>query len=128
MAGTLGGCNTGSMSGWSGTLHVSAAEKSTNAPQAPAQQSTMVWKGTGHGTTYNIVIDDSKNTQTMWSQDLPFSHSEVLSAKPGDLYQIVVSGKGDAAVGCEISYNGQVVASQPVNNSSAQCIWNVPPN
>ena len=133
LTGTPGGCNTGAMSGWSGTIHVSTSQ-SANPPQAPAQQpppageNTMVWTATGHGTTYNITIDDDKNVQTLPSKDLPFTHSEVLTAKPGDLYQIVVSGKGDAAVGSEISYNGQAVASQPVNNSSAQCIWTVPPN
>lgn len=114
------------------TLADNAAAQSREAAnhpkQPPAQQSTMVWKATGQGATYNIVIDDDKNTQTMWAKQLPFTHSEVLTAKPGDLYQIVVSGKGDATTGCEISYNGQVVASQPVNNSTAQCIWTVPPN
>ena len=128
MDGVQGGCNTGAMSGWSGTIHVKTGAGTPN-PQSPgAQQNTMVWTGTGHGTTYNIVIDDDKKVQTFSSVDLPYTHSEVLTVKPGDLYQIVVSGKGDAAVGCEIRFNGQVVASQPVNNSSAQCIWNVPPN
>jgi hypothetical protein len=97
------------------------------AQQSPAQQSTMVWKGTGSGTTYNVVIDDDKNVQTFNGVPLPYSHTESLTAKPGQLFQVVVSGKGDAKVGCEIDYNGQVVASQPVNDSSAQCIWNVPP-
>ncbi len=129
MAGTPGGCNTGAMSGWSGTIHVNTGGgiAAPNQPP-PAGQNTMVWTATGHGTTYNINIDDDKNVQTIPSKDLPFTHSEVLTAKPGDLYQIVVTGKGDAAVGCEITYNGQVVASQPVNNSSAHCIWTVPPN
>ena len=137
LTGTPGGCNTGAMSGWSGTIHVSTSQ-SANPPQAsgptnpqqppPAGQNTMVWTATGHGATYNITIDDDKNVQTIPSPNLPFTHSEVLTAKPGDLYQIVVSGKGDGAVGCEISYNGKVVASQPVKNSSAQCIWTVPPN
>ncbi|MGB6761481.1 hypothetical protein [Mycobacterium sp.] len=86
----------------------------------------MVWTATGHGATYSINIDDDKNVQHYSSKDLPFTHSEVLTAHPGDLFQIVVSGKGDATVGCEITYNGQVVASQPVNTADAQCIWNVP--
>lgn len=129
MTGALGGCNTGAMSGWSGTIHVNTGLDTTTTPnQPPPGQNTMVWKATGQGTTYNINIDDDKNPQTIPSQNLPFTHSEVLTAKPGDLYQIVVTGKGDATVGCEISYNGQVVASQPVNNSSAQCIWTVPPS
>jgi hypothetical protein len=114
------------------TLADNAAAQSrmaANRPQQPsAQQNTMVWKATGHGPTYNVTIDDDKRVQTISSKDLPFDHSEALDVKPGDLYQIVVSGKGDAVTGCEIDYNGQVVASQPVNNSSAQCIWNVPPN
>jgi hypothetical protein len=126
LTGSPGGCNTGSMSGWSGTIHVNTEQ--TSGPQQPSGAQTMVWTATGTGTTYNIVIDDNKTTQTEWSKDLPYTHTETISAKPGDLYQIVVSGKGDATVGCEISYNGQVVASQPVNNSSAQCIWNVPPS
>jgi hypothetical protein len=129
--GTLGGCNTGAMSGWSGTIHVSTGVGTSTTPDQPppAGQNTMVWRATGHGTTYNITIDDDKTVQTLPSKDLPFNYSEVLDAKPGDLYQIVVSGKGaDVATGCEIDYNGQVVASQPVNNSSAQCKWNVPPN
>ena len=137
LQGTPGGCNTGAMSGWSGTIHVSTSQSASPPPVAgpanpqqppPAGQNTMVWTATGHGATYNITIDDDKNVQTIPSPNLPFTHSEVLTAKPGDLYQIVVSGKGDAKVGCEISYNGKVVASQPVNNSSAQCIWTVPPN
>jgi hypothetical protein len=110
------------------TLADDAAAPSRKAANHPQQQNTMEWKATGHGATYNITIDDDKKVQTISSKDLPFNHSEVLTVKPGDLYQIVVSGKGDGAVGCEIDYNGQVVASQPVNNSSAQCIWNVPPN
>ena len=129
MAGSLGGCNTGAMSGWSGTIHVKTGEGTTTPNQPPPpQQNTMVWTATGHGTTYNINIDDDKNPQTISSQNLPFTHSEVLTAHPGDLFQIVVTGKGDATVGCEITYNGKVVASQPVKNSSAQCIWTVPPN
>jgi hypothetical protein len=130
MAGALGGCNTGAMSGWSGTIHVDtgAGTSTTPAQPSPGGPNTMVWKATGHGATYNITIDDDKNVQTISSKDLPFDHSEVINVKPGDLYQIVVSGKGDAVTGCEIDYNGQVVASQPLNNSSAQCIWNVPPN
>jgi hypothetical protein len=110
------------------TLADNAAAQSHRMSDRPPQQNTMVWKATGHGPTYNITIDDDKRVQTISSKDLPFDHSEVLDVKPGDLYQIVVSGKGDAVTGCEIDYNGQVVASQPVNNSSAQCIWNVPPN
>ncbi len=94
--------------------------------QPPAQQSEMVWQATGHGETYNIVIDDGKTTQTLNAEALPFTRTEVMTASPGHVYQIVVSGKGDAKVGCEISYQGKVVASHPVNNSSAQCVWNAP--
>ena len=108
LTGAPGGCNTGSMSGWSGTIHVNTSTGNSQAP--PAQQSTMVWTATGSGTTYNITIDDNKSVQTEPSKDLPYTHTEEITAKPGDLYQIVVSGKGDATVGCEISYNGQVVA------------------
>jgi hypothetical protein len=112
------------------TLADNAAANSrvvAGSPQAPpAQPNTMVWTATGQGPTYNINIDDDRNPQTISGKQLPFTHTEVLTVKPGDLYQIVVSGKGDATVGCEISYNGRVVAAQPVNNSSAQCIWNVP--
>jgi hypothetical protein len=151
MQGTPGGCNTGAMSGWSGTLYVNTDQPTTTTtttttppvpvgpgrPQGPppggtqgppAQQNTMVWKALGHGPTVNINLDDDKRQWTVSSKDLPFDYSEVLDAKPGDLYQIVVSGKGDAVTGCEIDYNGQVVASKPVNNTSAQCIWNVPSN
>jgi hypothetical protein len=110
------------------TLADNAAAQSRRTSDVPAQKNTMVWKATGHGPTFNVTIDDDKRVQTISSKDLPFDHTEPITVKPGDLYQIVVSGKGDAAVGCEIDYNGQVVASQPVNNSSAQCIWNVPPN
>jgi hypothetical protein len=94
--------------------------------QQPAQQSQMVWKATGHGETYNIVIDDGKTTQTLNAEAVPFARTEVMTASPGHVYQIVVSGKGDAKVGCEISYQGKVVASHPVNNSAAQCVWNAP--
>jgi hypothetical protein len=92
----------------------------------PAQQSEMVWKATGHGDTYNIVIDDGKTTQTLNAEALPFARTEVMTASSGHVYQIVVSGKGDAKVGCEISYQGKVVALHPVNNSAAQCVWNAP--
>jgi hypothetical protein len=105
-----------------------SSRKAANHPQQPpSQQNTMVWTATGQGPTYNITIDNDRGApKTISDKQLPYTHSEVLTVKPGDLYQIVVSGKGEATVGCEISYNGQVVASQPVNNSSAQCIWNVP--
>jgi hypothetical protein len=94
--------------------------------QQPAQQSTMVWRATGHGDTYNIVIDNGKNVQTLNAKAVTFTHSEVITVKPGSVYQIVVSGKGDAKVGCEISYQDKIVASHPVDNSSAQCVWNAP--
>ena len=103
-----------------------AAASSHVAQQQPAQQSTMVWRATGHGDTYNIVIDNGKNVQTLNAKAVPFTHSEVITVKPGSVYQIVVSGKGDAKVGCEISYQDKIVASHPVDNSSAQCVWNAP--
>jgi hypothetical protein len=82
--------------------------------------------GNGHGDTYNIVIDNGKNVQTLNAKAVTFTHSEVITVKPGSVYQIVVSGKGDAKVGCEISYQDKIVASHPVDNSSAQCVWNAP--
>ncbi|HEY4792687.1 MAG TPA: hypothetical protein VII18_01350 [Mycobacterium sp.] len=103
-----------------------AAASSHVAQQQPAQQSTMVWRATGHGDTYNIVIDNGKNVQTLNAKAVPFTHTEVITVKPGSVYQIVVSGKGDAKVGCEISYQDKIVASHPVDNSSAQCVWNAP--
>jgi hypothetical protein len=144
MQGTPGGCNTGSMSGWSGTLFVNTDQPTSttpapepggpNRPQgpppggtSPAQTNTMVFKALGHGPTVNINLEDEKRSWTVSSKDLPWDYSEVVDAKPGNLYQIVVSAKGDAVAGCEIDYEGQVVASQPVNNTSSQCIWTVPP-
>jgi hypothetical protein len=103
-----------------------AAASSHVAHQQPAQQSTMIWRALGHGDTYNIVIDDGKNVQTLNAQGVPFSRTEVMTVKPGAVYQIVVSGKGDAKVGCEISYQDKIVAQQPVNNSAAHCVWNAP--
>jgi hypothetical protein len=94
--------------------------------QQPAQQSMMVWKATGHGETYNIVIDDGKSVQTLNAEGVPFSRTEVMTVKAGAVYQIVVSGRGDAKVGCEINYQDKVVAQQPVNNSAAHCVWNAP--
>jgi hypothetical protein len=94
--------------------------------QQPAQPSEMIWEATGHGDVYTIVVDDGKTTQTMNAPKLPFTRTEVMTASPGHVYQIVVTGKGDAQAGCEISYQGKVVASQPVANSSAHCVWNAP--
>jgi hypothetical protein len=147
--GALGGCNTGAMSGWSGTIHVSTSQQpppgappvTTTTPQAPPpgqpgdnsapQPSghTMTWTATGSGPTVNINLDGSKQIQTADGPNLPWSHSETILAKPGDLYQIVVTAKGDAPAGCTITYDGHVVASQPLaSNSEPHCIWNVPPN
>jgi hypothetical protein len=145
--GALGGCNTGAMSGWSGTIHVSTSQQpppgappvTTTTPQAPPPEPanpqqppqpgthTMVWTGTGNGPTVNITLDDDTNVRTIDSPTLPFTHTEQLTAHPGRVYQIVITSKGEPT-GCTITYDGRTVASQPINNSSAQCVWNVPPN
>ena len=128
MAGYLGGCNTGAMSGWSGTIHVKTGEGTTTPNQPPPpQQNTMVWTATGHGTTYNINIDDDR-PQTISSQNLPFTHPEVLTAHPGDLFQIVVTGKGDATVGCGTHLQRKSGGLAAGEKLVCQCIWTVPPN
>lgn len=107
--------------------HLAPQQPAPQQPgQEPAQPSEMMFRATGHGDAYNIVIDDAKTTETVNAVVLPFTRTEVLTANPGHVYQIVVTGKGDAKVGCEISYQGKVVASHPVDNSAAQCVWNAP--
>lgn len=108
-----------------GPSHVAAHQQGSDQhQQPPAQQSTMTWRATGHGQTYNVTIDDGSKVQTMNAVALPFTHMEVMATKPGSVYQIVVTGKGDAKVGCDIEYNGRTVASQPVNDSAAHCVFN----
>jgi hypothetical protein len=96
------------------------------SPQASADpgQSVMIFKGTGHGPTYNITIDNGTTVRTIDAPSLPYAHTEALVTEPGKVYQIVITGKGDAQAGCEIEYNGHVVVSHPVGDSAAHCVFN----
>ena len=104
-----------------------ASRKATGlSQQGPAPQAGLVLlKLTGSGTANTIDVYDPTAEARRYNVALPYERSVSVSPKSGDLYQIVGLGKGDTAVGCSISVNGNVVAEQPIGGSG-QCVYTAP--
>lgn len=103
---------------------VAFGSESATATASPAPNDTVTLKALGEGTASTIDIYDPVAEPRKYDVPLPFSRS-VPMLKSGELYQIVVLGKGDTRVGCDITVGDSVVASQPVGGSG-QCIFVAP--
>ncbi|MHA7666149.1 MmpS family transport accessory protein [Mycolicibacterium sp. HS_4_1] len=95
------------------------------AQQGPIAPVGVMLSVTGTGTASTIDTYDPKAEPRLHDVALPFSSTVAVSPKSGDLFELVVVGKGDSRPGCTISVNGNVVAQQPVGGSG-QCTYNVP--
>jgi hypothetical protein len=97
----------------------------TAAPASADPPKTVVVEAGGHGTALTIDIYDPKAEPRLYNQALPYSRSITETINSGDLFQIVVMGKGTESPSCRILVNGQVVNEQP-KGGSGQCIWTAP--
>lgn len=87
---------------------------------AAAAAETVVFEVTGMGTALTIDLVPSGDERLL-NVPLPWSTTVTITPDVAQL-QVVVVGWGDAAPGCRITLNGEVVAEKP-DGGDAHCVF-----